>query len=155
MCVVCCPGSKADAQPRNEVRSVASAVPSCQPSASQSLARVAGIRSGASRKCAPVYADFPTNRRSVGRVVGWPGCQPIAGNFRVRADCFAQWQAFRRRHGAKAGRAHDGRGVAGLGSPALACASHKSVHLFPVESRQRRGFMPGTRARETLNHQSG
>jgi len=33
MCVVCCPGSKADAQPRNEVRSVASAVPSCQPAA--------------------------------------------------------------------------------------------------------------------------
>ena len=30
MCVVCCPGSKADAQPRNGVRSVASAVPSCQ-----------------------------------------------------------------------------------------------------------------------------
>ena len=41
--------------------------PSCQPSASQSLVRVAGIRSGASRKCAPVYADSPTNRRSVGR----------------------------------------------------------------------------------------
>ena len=70
---------------------------------------MAGIRSGASRKCAPVYADSPTNRRSAGRVVGWPGCQPIAGNFRVRADSFAQWQAFRRRHGAKAGRAHDGR----------------------------------------------
>ena len=30
MCVVCRPESKADTQPRNEVRSVVSAVPSCQ-----------------------------------------------------------------------------------------------------------------------------
>ena len=116
--------------------------PSRQPSASQSLVRVAGVRSGASRKCAPVSADSPTNRRSVRRVAGWPGCQPIAGDFRVRADCFAQWQAFRRRHGAKAGRAHDGRGFAGLGSSALACATLNCVHHFPVESRQRRGFLP-------------
>lgn len=33
ICVVCSPGSKADAQPRNEVRSVASANPPCQPAA--------------------------------------------------------------------------------------------------------------------------
>ena len=123
--------------------------PSCQPSASQSLVRVAGIRSGASRKCAPVYADSPTSRRRVGRVVGWPGCQAIAGNFRVRADCFAQWQACRRRHGAKAGRAHDGRGFAGLGSSALARANLNCVHRF-TKNLITGGKQASSRARCTI-----
>ena len=65
MCVVCGPGSKADAQPRNEVRSVASAVPSCQRRRKASNTFAGSRFPAQSRQRQPSF--LTPRRQSVGR----------------------------------------------------------------------------------------
>ncbi len=83
MCVVCGLVSKADAQPRNAVRSVASAVPSCQPRRVGDFVFHCGRKNtgGESRQREAKISDSSTAERSARTATRWAhgrGCKSCA-----------------------------------------------------------------------------
>jgi hypothetical protein len=125
MCVVCI-SRKQSRRPASErilgARSVAPAVPSCQPSAEPWFSfALPGGGSGVSRERTPVYADASANRRSGGR----SAARATGGrNVARRGDC--------------------GRGVSPLSVPGVRADSFGSVVGGATESWPRSRFRPGS-----------